>query len=266
MCESSQKYALVTGGSSGLGRALSLRLAALGYGVVVVSHQQEANDEVLDALQKRTSMPCYALTIDLTTAGAADEVVAYTDSLGLELSLVALNAGGLLFGGFATHPLLQVDRLVALHVSVNTRLCYLYGKRMVARRAGYILITSSASASMHYPSIALYAASKSYLGALADALHDEWQGYGVVVTGLYPGAVDTSFYSLDNRLRRWCRRLRLMHSAEQIAERALRGLFRGKRRVVPGVMTRLMVLLTRLCPAWTIRRIVALKGVRKLLE
>lgn len=266
MGNSQVKYALVTGGSSGLGRALSLELAAMGYGVVVVSHLEEENEDTLAALQTLAVCPCYAYTIDLTQPDAAERVVAYTDSLGINPSLVALNAGGLLFGGFATHRADDLDRLVALHVAANTRLCHLYGAQMVARRSGHLLITSSITAWMHFPSIAFYAASKAYLGALADALHDEWQAKGVTVTGLYPGAVDTPFYPLDERRRRWLKRLRLMHSPKLVAERALRGLYRGKRRVVPGRLTRVMVFVGRLVPAWLIRRIVRLDAVQNILK
>lgn len=119
---------------------------------------------------------------------------------------------------------------------------------------------------MPYPSIALYAATKSYIKRLAEALHDEWRGDGVVVTTLCPGAVDTPFYRLDSRMRRWLLRLGVMLSPDEVVRRALRALFKGRKRITPGWAAKAMVLVGRLTPSWVIRRIVRLKRVQALLE
>lgn len=86
---------------------------------------------------------------------------------------------------------------------------------------------SSATAWMPYPTIAAYAATKSFLRTFARSLNFEFRKYGVRVTGVFPGAVDTPLYDLDAACRRRLLRWGVMSAPQEVAQHGLRALFRA---------------------------------------
>ncbi len=261
-----QKYALITGAASGMGRAYALQLAMRGYAILAVDRDEAANRRLEQLLSEQTNAPCRWFTMDLAQPDAAHEVLAWLEGEQIEVEVLVCNAGVLAFGGFAALTEQRIEQILQLHCATHTALVHALGGRMRERGHGYILWVSSATAWMPYPSIALYAATKSYIKRLAEALYDEWRGNGVVVTTLCPGAVDTPFYRLDDHMRRWLLRLGVMLSPDEVVRRALRALFKGRKRITPGWAAKAMVLVGRLTPSWVIRRIVRLKRVQALLE
>lgn len=260
-----QKYALVTGAASGMGLCYVRRLAQRGYAVVAVDCREGELQVRCSEVAEDTGQIIEPLVQDLTAREAAERIVSYVEQQGIEVEVLVCNAGVLPFGGFLALTSERIDQIISLHVSTHTQLVRALGERMRARGNGYILWVSSATAWMPYPSIALYAATKSYVRQLAVALHDEWQKDGVVVTALCPGAVDTPFYRLSDSMRRWLLRLGVMLSADEVARRALRALFKGRRQITPGWAAKVMALIGRIVPSWMIRRIVKTERVRRLL-
>ena len=214
-----KKYALVTGAASGMGRKYALRLAERGYALVVVDCQAELLEAAADEICRATKAEVKSLVQDLTADNAVEKLYAETEGQGLEVEVVVSNAGRLLFGGFASASETDIESLLSLHCSVTTRLCHRFGARMRERGRGYLLLMSSTTARMPLPSIALYAATKRYIDTLGSALHDEWANDGVAVTVVCPGAVDTSFYALDEKMRRWLLRLGVMLTPDEVARR-----------------------------------------------
>lgn len=261
---SRSSYALVTGASAGIGRAYATELAARGYSLVMVSDRDAENRTVAEQLRQRYGVEVLPLCLDLSTSDAVTSLLRSTAELSVEV--LVCNAGRLLFGGFATASADDMERLVTLHCTVPTLLCRHYGALMCQAGRGYILLMSSATAWMAYPTIALYAATKSYVRSLADALHTELGVDGVRVVAIYPGAVDTSFYRLSESWRRRLRCIGVLRTPQSVARRALRGLFRGERRVVPGLITRVVVALCRLLPHGMMHGVVRIRSVRRLLE
>ena len=135
--------------------------------------------------------------MDLSEPDAAVKLHAETSARGIEIGVLVCNAGVLLFGPLAAAPPERIGRIVTLHCTTPALLCRLYGEEMRRRGEGYILVMSSATAWMPYPTIAAYAATKSFLRTFARSLNFEFRKYGVRVTGVFPGAVDTPLYDLD---------------------------------------------------------------------
>lgn len=259
-------YALVTGGSSGIGEALSYRLAAEGWPLFIVSNRAEENLRVAAHIAQQWGVEVETLTLDLCRAEAAEELLSSLESRGVEVELLVSNAGMLQFSTLERTPVGQIDRLVALHCATPTKLCRLLAEKMALRGRVYILLVSSLTAWMPYPTISLYAATKSYLRMLGRALWYEMRPKGVQVTTLFPSAVDTPLYAIDEGVRRRLRWWGLMLSADRVAEAALRGLFRGRRDVLPGFWCKLLARLARWMPAWALLPILKMRRVRELLE
>lgn len=260
-----QKYALVTGAAFGMGLCYVRRLAEMGYAVVAVDRRAEELLVRCREVGGVTGQRVVPFVQDLTADDAVERIVTFVDQQQFEIEVLVCNAGVLAFGGFLSLDRAKIEQIVTLHISTHTQFVRTFGERMRARKRGYILWVSSATAWIPYPSIALYAATKSYVKQLAAALHDEWAQDGVVVTALCPGAVDTPFYRLSERMRRWLLRVGAMLTADEVARRALRALFRGRKCIVPGWAAKVMVLAGRIVPSWVIRRVVKIERVKKLL-
>lgn len=151
-----------------------------------------------------------------------------------------------------------------LHCTTPALLCRLYGEEMRRRGEGYILVMSSATAWMPYPTIAAYAATKSFLRTFARSLNFEFRKYGVRVTGVFPGAVDTPLYDLDAACRRRLLRWGVMSAPQGVAQHGLRALFRGRSSCIPGVFTKICVCVCRLVPAWLMRCVLRIPAVARL--
>jgi len=189
---------------------------------------------------------------------------AETSARGIEIGVLVCNAGVLLFGPLAAAPPERIGRIVTLHCTTPALLCRLYGEEMRRRGEGYILVMSSATAWMPYPTIAAYAATKSFLRTFARSLNFEFRKYGVRVTGVFPGAVDTPLYDLDAACRRRLLRWGVMSAPQEVAQHGLRALFRGRSSCIPGVFTKICVCVCRLVPAWLMRCVLRIPAVARL--
>ena len=182
-----RKYALVTGASSGIGREYAAQLAAKGYDLVMAGNRNEENRAAAREIAARYGVRTLPLCMDLSEPDAAVKLHAETSARGIEIGVLVCNAGVLLFGPLAAAPPERIGRIVTLHCTTPALLCRLYGEEMRRRGEGYILVMSSATAWMPYPTIAAYAATKSFLRTFARSLNFEFRKYGVRVTGVFPG-------------------------------------------------------------------------------
>lgn len=258
--------AVITGATSGIGLEYAMQLAAAGYDIVVVSNRQKDNHRVATELAERYGVQAEPLYVDLTQADAAEQIYAFVQQRGLKVDVLINNAGMLLFSQVVNTAPQQMERIIALHCTTPTKLCRLFARDMAERGGGHILIMSSITAWTPYPTISLYAATKSYLHSFAQSLWYEMRGRGVSITTVYPSAVDTPFYELSDKMRGLLLRVGLMLSAPSVARKALRAMFAGRRRCVPGVITKIEAIICYLLPAWVLLPIMKIPSVRRILE
>jgi short-subunit dehydrogenase len=260
------RFALVTGGSSGIGEQYVRQLAAEGHNVIVVSNRDEDNRRVAEAVRAEFGVEALSLTIDLAEPTAAEQIFAFCEGHAIEVDILVNNAGMLIFNQLERTDSARIDTIIALHCTTPTKLCRLFAPAMRVRGEGHIVLMSSVTAWTPFPTISHYAATKAYLRSFAQSLWYELRGRGVSVTVVFPSAVDTPFYNLDSGQRRVLRRVGLMLSAETVARKALRAMFSGKRRCLPGVMTKIEAVICWLLPAWALLPILKIPAVRKLLD
>ena len=234
------KYAVITGASSGMGLEFSRQLAERGYGIVLISNRPEENRQAAETIRTTYATDARTIDIDLTLPEAAETVYQQVVTWKLEVEILVSNAGMLLFSTLARTPLEQLDRIVALHCTTPIKLIRLFGEDMLKRRHGYILVTSSSTAWMPYPTISHYAATKAFLKSFSRSVWYEFRRYGVSVTTLFPGAVDTPLYQ--------------------------RSMFRKKHRCIPGFFTKLTVGLCAAAPAWALLPVLQIPVLKRLLD
>ena len=260
------EYALITGASSGIGLEYARALAAKGYNLILVGNRADDNCRVAEALHSEYGIDALSVYADLTRREAARDVYDYVKGRGLQVDILINNAGMLLFSTLVRAEYPSLDKIITLHCTTPTHLCRLFAEEMVQRGRGHILLMSSVTAWTPYPTISHYAATKAYLKSFGQALWYELRGSGVSVTTLFPSAVDTPFYSLSSGSRVWLKRLGVMLSAEDVVRKALRAMFRGRRRCLPGLITKIEAALCSLMPAWLLLPILKIPAVKRILE
>jgi short-subunit dehydrogenase len=184
-------WAVVTGASDGIGRALAVETARRGVHVVLVARREPALEEVArevtDAFGVRTSVVATDLTGPAAVAGLVDRLD------GLDVGLVVAAAGFGSFEPFAEGALTTELQQLQLNVGSVVELVHRMTPGLVARRSGGIVLLSSLLAFQGVPGSATYAASKAYVQVLAEGLAPELAAAGVDVLSSAPGPVHSGF-------------------------------------------------------------------------
>jgi hypothetical protein len=249
-------YALITGGSSGIGYAYAEEWARKGYNILIVSNREDLNAEAQNRLQ--TQFPNQQIRTryqDLTLPEAAQDLFDYCENEELLVEVLVNNAGMFYFGAAIDKPLALSHKMTMLHCTTPADLCVLFGKKMKDRRCGYILNAASITAFMSFPTIAVYQASKSYLLKFSKGIHYELSHYGVKVCCVCPGAVDTDLYNLPKKMRKRLCHIGVMLTPEKIAKRGVRATLHGRKVKIPGIINYFFLLLCFLLPGFVINMV-----------
>ena len=283
-------WALVTGAGSGIGRCYALRLAALGYRLVIVGNNAAPLEAVAEEIRGTAgenpagksaaettgsgaavisgtgAMPSHipspsvsmpevrVITMDLARAGAAQELYDRTAAEGIAIDVLVNNAGIFSFCDILATPAGRIERIILLHDLTVTQLCRLYAADMAHRGVrGHILNMSSYSLWMPFPGLALYSASKAYMRSFSVAFAKEVRERGIRVTAVCPAGVATDLYGLTPYWQRIGKRLRVLITPDSCARRGLRALWRGRRCIVPDWWNRAWIPLCKMLPMWILR-------------
>jgi len=190
-----EKYgpvALVAGASEGLGAAFAEALAARGLDLVLVARRAAALEELAARLRTAHGVGVRVAAVDLGSPTVLEEVRAAT--AGTEVGLVVYNAAAAHVGPFLDLPLADKLRIVDVNCRGPLVLADEYGRGMVARGRGGIVLMTSMAGMQGSPLIATYAATKAYNLVLAESLWDELREHGVDVLGCRAGATRTPGY------------------------------------------------------------------------
>jgi short-subunit dehydrogenase len=230
-------WALVTGASSGIGREFARQLAANGINLILVARRLSVLNEVAQDLTARYGVQCRCVPVDLAAPDSLTPIAEATDDR--DVGLVVSNAGDMVLGGFldSAHEALLGE--VRVNVESHLGLARHFGQRLVARGRGGILLVSSVAGLQPVPFIANYAATKSYVLTLGEAVHHELASKGVNVTVLVPGATDTPMLTRFGADRTPMRRLIL--SVEACVSEGLAALAANRPRRISGSMNRATV-------------------------
>ena len=241
-------YALITGASSGIGLAIAKELASRKFDLVLVSNQKKEINIVCEEISSKYKVKTWPVFLDLAKTNAAKELYDWCVKEKIEIDILVNNAGIYFFGEVVETNVVNAQEMTTLHTTTPALLCTLFGKTMKIRRKGHILNISSLSAFLPYPGIAYYSSTKSFLRNFSRSLRTEMIEYNVNVTCVCPGAVSTQLYDLSDSDRKKAIKLRIMTSAEKLANVAINAMFKRKSEIVPGFINRLAILAANLVP------------------
>lgn len=243
-----QKTALITGASSGIGLCFARQLAAEGCHLILVARRVDRLRELKLELEVTYKIRVETIQLDLSTSGAAKQLVQLTDDRSLHVDILINNAGNGRQRHFNEITLDEHLNTIDLNIRALTELTYLYSTKMIANKSGYILLVGSVAGHFPVPNFASYAASKTFVNYLGIALRNEIQSSGVNVTVLNPGATKTEFG--DNAGQSFSPLVEkiIYSSPEGVAKAGLEGLLKGKSQVVPGIKNKVTLLSMRFIP------------------
>ena len=167
--------------------------------------------------------------------------------LGVQVNILINNAGFGIEGRFLEMELSRFRSMVQLNISTLTELTLLFGRDMVDHNEGHILQVASCAAFLPSAYVAAYAATKHYVKAFSEALTFEFRHCPVSVTTLYPGITTTEFYDVTGTAPPALMRLSVL-DAKTVAQVGLRGMFRRKRAVIPGLINKLNAFFSEVLP------------------
>ena len=187
--------ALVTGASSGIGKAFAEVLAAQGFDLVVVARRVDRLNELAARLTQAHGVNVKIAQIDLAEPSAARQML--EACAGLDIGLVVSNAGFGLKGEFAASDATAMADMLMVNCNVPMQLAHGFIPRLRQRGRGGIIFTSSIEGMMGMPYSAAYAATKALVNALGEGLWAELKGDGIDVLTLCPGATESEAAGLQ---------------------------------------------------------------------
>lgn len=240
-----RKFAVITGGSSGIGYEFAKVCAEENFGVLLIADQ--GVDDAAEGLMS-SGAAVSTLAADLSTYEGNESVAAAVQRDGRPVDVLALNAGIVVGGPFLETKLERDLELISLNIGSVIHLAKRLLPAMVSRGEGRVLITSSIAATMPGPYYATYAASKAYLLSFAEAIRYELKDSGVTVTALLPGPTDTEIFDRGGMQNTPVNESKKDEPAE-VAREAFKALMDGTDKVVAGsVKNRLQTAAARVLP------------------
>ena len=238
-----------------MGAEYAHQLAGRGYNLLLVDINPQVQN-VAQLVSAQYQVQAQSLIMDLGTHDAADNLYLFCHEHNIPVEILINNAG-LYHDSDIMDDTVDFNRTILnLHVVTPAMLCRLFGEDMRRRGRGYILNVSSITAHIAVQRLGTYGSTKAFLSAFSRSFHIEMKGYGVHVTAVHPGAVDTGLYSIPKWMTRAGLALGMVVTPRYLVRRALGALFAGRAAVtVPWLWSKLLLLGVALIPTCLLRLI-----------
>jgi short-subunit dehydrogenase len=226
------RWALVTGASSGIGAEFARRLAAHGMHLVLTARRQALLEKLAEELHIRHGTKTEIIPGDLTDPEEPRRLCEAIAAKGIQIELLINNAGFGWVGVVDETEVSRMQRLIQLNVASLVELTYRILPGMLQRGHGGIINVSSVAGFQPVAYMPTYSASKAFVLHFSEALWAECRDRGVTVTALCPGTTQTDFFDTAN-VPGWLKKHRFS-TPEQVVKAALKALERRKQFVIPG--------------------------------
>jgi uncharacterized protein len=231
-------YALVAGGSDGLGFAFAEAIAQQGLNLVLVARQEDRLKAAAARLIETYKIDVICIPADMAEYENVKKLVS---ALQVSIGLLVYNAAFAPIGLFENTSEDQLALATAVNVKAPLLLAKLLSEPMIRQRRGGIVLMSSLAGAQGCPNIAAYAATKSFNAILAEGLWKELKPHGIDVLACCAGAILTPGYQQAKKTKRAPGTL----EAKEVAEQTLSALGRGP-IIIPGVINKVVrLILTR---------------------
>ncbi len=265
MSETEIKTALITGATSGIGKAFAYLFAKAGYNLVITGRREKIIQPIAEKIAKKYGVSVEVLIIELSNQLDLDELVQNIKEIN-DLEVLVNNAGFATRGTFVENDFSQQEAMVRVHILTVMKLTHAALPNMLLRKKGIIINVSSMGAYVIMPHNTVYCGTKAFITAFTESLHLELLNTGILVQVLCPGFVVTDFhrkmgfniakFQKNRGLIRWM-------TPKEVVTTSIRDLARGKVVSIPGKSNQLLYFISRFSPRQMYYRLV-LRNLKKM--
>jgi short-subunit dehydrogenase len=251
-------YALITGASSGIGKAIAIQLAEKGYNLVLVARSEKALNEVAHEIRENYKVEALVFPADLSDGSSPQKIKDFCTDKNLPISVLINNAGYAVFGLFDKTALdVQLD-MMEVNNNAMVRLCHTFIPLLREQQKAYIMNIASTAAFQAVPAMSLYAASKAFVITFTRGLQMELAETDIHVCCVIPGPTATNFTDrakMGQGLKDMAAKFEW--PPVKVAKVALRGMFAGAVEVIPGFMNSVSYAFIKMMPKRVAEKIAA---------
>jgi len=248
---------LITGASSGIGKALAGEFAKGGSNLILVARSKAKLEKIAADLAKKHGITAITIPTDLSVSGAGKQLFEAIQARGFHVETLVNNAGILEMGAFGEIDSARHLELVQLNVVALTELTSLFVPPMIKRGAGRILNVASIAAFQPVPSLATYAATKAFVLSLTESLSEELKPHGVTATALCPGVTDTNMVAGVKSKNDAAAKIPnfMVSDVKTVAAEGYLACMKGEVIRVPGIVNMAAAVAGRASPRWLLRAV-----------
>lgn len=245
-------YALITGSSEGIGKALAEACARNGWNVLLVALPNEKLDNTaMEIAQKYPSLHVATLGIDLTLPTAPHAIYEWITANGFAISVLINNAGVGYAGNFETYATPGFfDVLINLNIRATTQITRLLLPVLRKQSKSYVLNVSSLATFQPVPYQTVYGATKAFIYYFSRALREELRGTNVSVSVVCPGGTNTNEVNRARNQDLKSLAKKSICEPPYVAHIAIRDMLRGKEVIIPGKINQFVRFASTLLPMW----------------
>lgn len=241
-----ERVALITGASAGIGTELARVFASRGHRVALVARRADRLTALAAEITAAGGAAPIVIPCDLTQTGASDRIAEALTAAGVEVEYVVNNAGFGVFGKAIQRDRADQLDIITVNIRALTDLSLRFADQLIRHRGGLLNIGSIAGF-LPGPGMAVYYASKAYVLSFTEAMRAELAPRGVRVTVVCPGPVPSEFQARAGFAPGFDSAILNVMPAD-VARQAYDGLMANKRAVLPGLGIKIVPFLLRLFP------------------
>jgi short-subunit dehydrogenase len=243
-----QHYALVTGGTSGIGYELVKLLAKDGYNLVVVARTERDLIQLSNEVKQQYGVEVITIAKDLFNIENAFELHNEVKTKNIEVEILINDAGQGQYGEFTDTDIRRELDIINLNISSLVVLTKLFLQDMVARGSGKIMNLSSIASKTPGPWQSVYHGTKAFVQSFTEAIRSEVKDSGVTVTALLPGATATDFFNKADMQESKIVKEGKLDDAAKVASDGYKALMSGDDMVVSGIKNKIQVAMGNVTP------------------
>ncbi len=241
-----ERVALITGASAGIGTELARVFASRGHRVALVARREDRLTALAAEITAAGGAAPIVIPCDLTQTGATDQIADALTAAGVEVEYVVNNAGFGVFGKAIQRDRADQLDMITVNIRALTDLSLRFADQLIRHRGG-LLNMGSVAGFLPGPGMAVYYASKAYVLSFTEAMRAELAPRGVRVTVVCPGPVPSEFQARAGFAPGFDSVILNVLPAD-VARQAYDGLMANKRAVLPGLGIKIVPFLLRFFP------------------
>ena len=243
-------YALITGASKGIGKAIAFELAKRNIPVVLIARNENLLQQVCSEISNTYKVDAKYLAVDLSIPTAPQQVFNWCTQNSISIHILINNAGYGLSGLLEEYSLQEHEAMMQVNMQTPVALTYLFLPLLKQQSKAYIMNIASGASYQAVPGLNVYAGTKAFILSFSRGLNYELKNTSVSVTVVAPGATDTDFANRASVTGEKAKKMaeKFNMQPNDVAKIAVDGMLAEKIEVVPGFINKLSVFFAWILP------------------